>query len=369
MKHVLLLFVLFSSISANAHNRSRGQTMFDVLDPLAGSSTQKVRTDITLSTDDILDLLYIDLTKPNEQEALSKGLLQKTLSKNVRRFVKLSARKDEAKQFSPCALTFDNLIKSKKRNTFTVRTVSECDAPIDHLRIDWGLSSATKLDLVHVGKVRRASLSNTDDDALHTLVLSKIQNAHEIVLREPSLFESAKDFFILGAEHIALGYDHLMFLLALMLACKTRRRLLGVVSLFTLSHSITIALSALSIVRLSPDIVEPLIALSIAIGALLSLAERHTKRAVKTMVLTFAFGLVHGLGFATILHESLSQTRHVFVPLLSFNIGIEVCQVLLVSAAFLVLSPFFKRVTIAPKAIALVLTLVGLALFIQRVFF
>src|SRR5439155_14958267 len=108
-------------------------------------------------------------------------------------------------------------------------------------------------------------------------------------------------FFRLGVEHIVTGYDHLLFLAALLLVCKSLREAAAVITFFTVAHSITLSLAALDIVRLPARFVEPAIAASIVYVGLENIFGRH--RIAGRAAITFAFGLVHGLGFASALRE------------------------------------------------------------------
>ena len=134
-------------------------------------------------------------------------------------------------------------------------------------------------------------------------------------------------FFKLGALHILTGYDHLLFLLALLLRKQTLKQYIGIVTAFTIAHSITISLSVLDFINLPSLFVEAAIALSIIYVALENIFR---KEITHRWGLTFAFGLIHGLGFATVLKEMNISSSHLFVTLLNFNIGIEVVQILLV---------------------------------------
>lgn len=133
-------------------------------------------------------------------------------------------------------------------------------------------------------------------------------------------------FFMLGIEHIVTGYDHLLFLAALLLVCKTFKEAAGVVTFFTIAHSITLTLAALDIVRMPARIVEPAIAASIVYVGLENIFGNH--RFIWRAGITFAFGLVHGLGFASALREvGLGSTSvGVAMPLLKFSVGLETGQ-------------------------------------------
>jgi hydrogenase/urease accessory protein HupE len=133
-------------------------------------------------------------------------------------------------------------------------------------------------------------------------------------------------FLRLGVEHILTGFDHLAFLFALLLAGSSFREAAKIITSFTAAHSMTLALATLNLVNLPSNIVEPLIAVSIVYVGLENIFRRETKW---RWMLTFAFGLIHGFGFASVLRELGlgSQGGGVVVPLLSFNLGVELGQI------------------------------------------
>ncbi len=134
----------------------------------------------------------------------------------------------------------------------------------------------------------------------------------------------------LGVEHILTGADHLVFLFGLILVGGRLRSLVGAVSAFTLAHSITLALAALSIFAPSPRLVEPAIALSIAYVGVENL---FVEDASKRWRITFPFGLVHGFGFAAALREIGLPHGQVPIALVSFNLGVEIGQLGVLSIA------------------------------------
>lgn len=133
-------------------------------------------------------------------------------------------------------------------------------------------------------------------------------------------------FLKLGVEHILTGYDHLLFLFALMVVCRDLRSIFTVITCFTIAHSITLALAALDIVRLPGRIVEPMIAASIAYVGIENLIRGDAPK--WRGLITFSFGLVHGLGFADALREFGigSGGSGIVSPLVGFNLGVEVGQ-------------------------------------------
>lgn len=137
--------------------------------------------------------------------------------------------------------------------------------------------------------------------------------------------------FTLGVEHILLGFDHLLFLAGLLIACRRVRPMLIIVTAFTIAHSITLVVGALNWVVLPGRIVEPLIAASIVFVGIENLVRRDAAPA--RVALCFAFGLVHGLGFAGALRDlGLGQRgTSIALPLLGFNLGVEAGQLLVVA--------------------------------------
>ncbi|HEY8227782.1 MAG TPA: HupE/UreJ family protein [Pyrinomonadaceae bacterium] len=136
---------------------------------------------------------------------------------------------------------------------------------------------------------------------------------------------SFREFLILGVEHILTGYDHLAFLLALLLVGGSLRSAAKVISSFTLAHSVTLALATFRFVQVPSHVVEPLIAASIVYVGVENLVRGHRPN---RWLLTFLFGLVHGLGFASVLRDlGIAHTASsALVPLLSFNMGVELGQ-------------------------------------------
>jgi len=148
--------------------------------------------------------------------------------------------------------------------------------------------------------------------------------------------EIAAAYTALGIEHILTGFDHLMFVIALLFLVGFNRRLLWTITAFTAAHSLTLALSALGILTLRPAPVEATIALSIVLVAGEALHRGATLSRRWPAAVAFLFGLVHGLGFAGALREIGLPQNHLVVALATFNIGVELGQLLVVAAAYVV---------------------------------
>ena len=156
--------------------------------------------------------------------------------------------------------------------------------------------------------------------------------------------EIARAYTILGVQHILSGVDHLLFVASLLFLVGFRRRLIGTISAFTLAHSLTLACSVFGWITLRPAPVEATIAMSIVLVAGEALRERDTLARRVPALVSFLFGLVHGLGFAGALKSVGLPRSHLPLALLSFNVGVEIGQLLMVVATFLVLrTPHAKR--------------------------
>jgi hydrogenase/urease accessory protein HupE len=180
-----------------------------------------------------------------------------------------------------------------------------------------------------------------------------------------------KKFIPAGVHHILIGPDHLLFLVGLLLLGGSIRRLAMVVTSFTIAHSVTLSLAALNILTPPARIIEPAIALSIVyVGADNLLAQGG--RDVRAWI-AFAFGFIHGFGFANVLREMELPARALGWSLFSFNFGVEIGQLLVVvtvAAAFAAIrsrSEWARRQLVYAGSI--VVMLAGAFWFVQRVFF
>lgn len=140
-------------------------------------------------------------------------------------------------------------------------------------------------------------------------------------------------YLVEGLEHIILGPDHVLFVVLLILIAAGFKRMLWVVTSFTVAHSITLSLSALDFVNLSPAIIEPLIALTIAFVAVETMIRREPPRYL--VAITFLFGLVHGFGFSYVLRDNVGLPTQALLPALAgFNVGVELGQLGIVLLLF-----------------------------------
>jgi hypothetical protein len=176
-------------------------------------------------------------------------------------------------------------------------------------------------------------------------------------------------FVALGVEHILTGWDHLLFLLGLLLRGGSWLSLAKIVTAFTLAHSITLALAALNIVVLPDRLVEAVIALSIAFVAAENLFFKPV--VARRWLVSFCFGLVHGFGFSSALRELGLSSSGLVVSLFGFNAGVEIGQALVVAVALpalaLLRSTGWERRMVYSSSVAIFV--IGAVLFVERAFF
>ena len=184
-------------------------------------------------------------------------------------------------------------------------------------------------------------------------------------------FAVVRRFLPAGIHHILIGPDHLLFLIGLLLLGGTIRRLTVIVTAFTIAHSITLSLAALNLVTPPARIIEPAIALSIVYVGADNLLIRGG-RDVRPWI-AFAFGFIHGFGFANVLREMDLPARALGWTLFSFNLGVEIGQLLVVVAVASALAALRARSETASRQLAVAGSVVVIAAgafwFIQRVFF
>jgi hypothetical protein len=231
-----------------------------------------------------------------------------------------------------------------------------CGSALTRLTVDYRL-------LQDVDPSHRGLLSATAWGTTQTAVLGGRAVARVIILDHPSTWRAFTEYLDTGVWHIWSGIDHLLFLLSLLLPAVLRRRdgqweavalakpaflnILKVVTAFTVAHSITLSLAAFDVVRLPSRLTESVIAASIIVAALNNIFPKVVEGRWR---IAFAFGLLHGFGFASVLADmGLPQGARV-VSLVAFNLGVELGQIAVVLAvmplAFAARSTTFYRRTV-----------------------
>ena len=191
---------------------------------------------------------------------------------------------------------------------------------------------------------------------------------------EPKVTITAKHtgwlgYIKIGFDHvIPAGFDHILFVVGLFLFSPKWRPLLHQSLAFTLSHSVTLALSLLGVISFEGKRVEALIALSIVYIAIENLrAKEDDKSGWKRLILVFAFGLIHGLGFGAVM-RTFMPSEEVIWPLIGFNIGIELGQITVLALCFLLFVWFVKYFRWVRISGSVLIGLVGLFWFFERIF-
>ncbi len=186
-------------------------------------------------------------------------------------------------------------------------------------------------------------------------------------LEPAALLSTIGRFLVEGVRHILLGIDHVLFVVCLILGEQRFRRLLYVITAFTVGHTTTLVMSALDVVTVSPSIVEPIIAATIVFVAVDNLVRSDVHRL--RWAVAVLFGLVHGFGFSYVLREELRLPTGALLPaLFSFNLGVEVGQVVVVASVWpLVRWVRGQRWSLgAIRAVSLLVAVVGGYWIVQR---
>lgn len=190
---------------------------------------------------------------------------------------------------------------------------------------------------------------------------------------EPTMAELIRDFIRLGIEHILIGFDHILFVLALVLVAANLRQVIMQATVFTVAHTVTFLTAALGIVVVSPRVAEPLIAFSIGYVALTSVflaRHRFFGELNNRLGTIFFFGLFHGLGFAGLLSEFPIPEQHFLTTLISFNIGIEIGQIIVIAVSLPIIF-WLRRFSWWPTATRGIAVLISLLAFVwvaERIF-
>jgi hypothetical protein len=229
---------------------------------------------------------------------------------------------------------------------------SDVDLPpqqaIFDVLLEYGITSPDSRFSMHPGF---AHLGLTTNTVLRFITPNGTERAFQyygdpgVVRLDPRWYQAALHFVGLGFTHILDGIDHLLFLLGLIIPFRRIRPLIAIVTAFTVAHSITLIASSLGFAPNAlwfPPLIEALIALSIVYMAFENILGARFQR---RWMIAFAFGLVHGFGFSFILRESMQFAgAHLFTALLSFNVGVELGQLLVVAIAVPLLSLVFKKI-------------------------
>jgi hydrogenase/urease accessory protein HupE len=344
-----VLLVLLPAL-ARAHQGTVSYADFEVGDT-------DVRMTVLVAYDDWLPIVDLDT---NHDGALAATEVRGQLPK-LAAFVR--GHLDVAADGAPCAgEPVDVGIAQRVGIAFTaLQFLYRCPAPVRRLRI---VSSLFALE--HPGHRTLATVRDARG-VVRQHVFGPGAETFEVALggEVPSPTEAVHQFLALGVEHIFTGYDHICFLLGLLLTAHGLANLLKIVTAFTAAHTITLVLATLGYVTLPVPLVESVIALSITYVAVENLIGAVSGR---RWMLAFAFGLVHGFGFSNVLREMDIPREVLAWSLASFNLGVEVGQVAIVSLAYplLLLTRRTRWSTWVVRVASAAIGVAGLYWFVRR---
>ena len=216
-------------------------------------------------------------------------------------------------------------------------------------------------------------VSNSKNEIVYTEYLQTNSQSKPFSIlkqKKQNTFSEIINYLIIGFEHIVpKGLDHILFVIGLFLFSPKFKPLLIQVSAFTIAHTITIFLGVLDVIVIPPSIVEPIIALSISYVAIENIFLK--KISIWRPMVVFLFGLLHGLGFAGVISEIGLSQAHFVLSLISFNIGVELGQLLVILICYFGVAYWIKEKVWYKKfftnSLSLIISLVGLYWFIERI--
>lgn len=327
--HVLLLVLctLLGSILAATPAQAH-QTAISTLNVEVRPDAREVDMLLAISPEDVGEFLKLD---PNGDGFLEQAELPEVKPQIA---AYLEPRLKVTNNGEECEPSEADFVETRRRMAALLfRETARCDQPLGEVTITNRVLLQDRGGYTHYGQIQLG-------EDIHTTVFNRDTPDYTVEVAEggegfaeQSFWEVFATYIWQGVLHIVLGLDHVLFVLCLLLAAREFRRLVAVVTSFTIAHSITLALSALEVFTIAPGIVEPLIALSIAWVAVELLLEREPGKHL--YALTFGFGLLHGFGFSYVLRDEVGLPTDALVPaLLSFNVGVELGQLAIVAAAF-----------------------------------
>lgn len=337
-RYLTLLLIAMTCTILQAHESS---TAYLHLEPISAENTESPTYDAQyeLSLRDLALLIDIDSNQDREvswaevksQAPLIEQLIKAQLVLNTGDATKTGSQACEVTHFSPLAIN----TRSGFNYLYTDFTLG-CTAPLSELnyQILSGIDANHRLIL-------------TQADSKLPLQVVAVGKTPLGTSADAGLLSTALNFLKSGIHHLLIGWDHLLFLFVLLIPAvyiRNEKKLVAVAkpkaalievfwiaTSFTLAHSITLTLAALEIVSIPARFIESLIALSVAFAAFNNLVPMLRVRAI---YLAFVFGLIHGFGFANVLVDLPLATSARVLALLSFNVGIELGQLVFIALIF-----------------------------------
>jgi hypothetical protein len=376
LRTVLALLACCLVLPAWAHKPSDS---YLTLSASEGSNAITVRWDIALR-----DLDYVLQLDRDGDAKLTWGEVRQRAD-DITRYASDHLQLRSGDAACPLQATAPLMLDRHSDGTYAVLTLTaQCPSLINAVQAHYSL--LFDVDPSHRGLVQWVAPGGSDPlgQTAQALVFGTESAEQTLRLQAPGWMETLRQYLVDGTWHIWIGYDHILFLLALLLPSVLQRRddqwqgvprlglavkeVVKVVTAFTLAHSITLSLAALQIITLPSRLVESVIAASVVVAALSNLRDgAHTKR----WVMAFCFGLIHGFGFASVLADLGLPQGALVLALVGFNVGVELGQLAIVAAfvplAFALRGTRFYQVGVL-KAGSVVIALLAGWWLVQRVF-
>ncbi|MGH8173495.1 MAG: HupE/UreJ family protein [Rhodanobacteraceae bacterium] len=365
-KCIALLALAGAASPANAHKPSDSYLTINV-----SSSSGDVSGHWDIALRDLEIAIGLDA---NGDDAITWGELRRD-SASI--FDHALARLDLRADGTSCVVSRGDLLADTHSDGgyAVLNFTAHCAAPVQAFGVDYRL-------LFDIDPSHRGLLNLDLDGVVRTAVLSPSQSAQAFDLAHVSRGRQFLQFVADGVHHIWIGYDHLLFLISLLLPAVLIRcdgrwipvgtlksallSVIAVVTAFTVSHSITLTLAALGVMGLPSRLVESGIALSVLLAALNNVWPQVTRRA---WILAFAFGLVHGFGFASVLNDLGLPRDALALSLAGFNIGVELGQLAVVLVVVPLIFELRERRLYRPAVLvggSAIIAVVAATWFVQR---
>ena len=370
----LLVIALVLQTAAWAHKPSDS---YLTLRAAAGSNDVAVRWDIALR--DIDYVLQLDRDGNGEITWGEVRLRSDDITRLATGRLQLTSGDKDCAWTTAAPLMLDK----HSDGTYAVLSLSaQCASLAGALKARYSL--LFDVDPTHRGLVQWVAPGT---DEAQALVFGNESGEQTLALQPPGWWETLKQYMLDGIWHIWIGYDHILFLLALLLPSVLVRQagqwapapriggagteVVKVVTAFTLAHSITLSLAALGVITLPSRLVESAIAASVVVAALSNLFSAFESNRSKRWMMAFAFGLLHGFGFASVLADLGLPKNALILALVGFNVGVEIGQLAIVAVflplAFWLRATAFYRVGVL-KGGSLIVALLATWWLVQRAF-
>ena len=364
---VLLIKVLFFILASNAHSHEVSPAVAAILQNQDSIQLEiRLNLEALLSDIDLSNISNTDQADQTEEYDFYRGRSVTELKSDFSKIWPSLANEIKVKQDDVFAvLKLEKIMVEEQENfdypRFSILTITTNIKPLKPFNFQWSKSFG---EIV----IREEGEGNVFTQYLEAGVVSD-----EILLSQQSK-QRFSDIFIdyipVGFTHILpKGLDHILFVIGMFFLSTKLSSLFWQITFFTLAHSVTLAMASLGVIKVSASIVEPLIAASIVYLAIENFYSNALT--IRRSIVILCFGLLHGLGFASVLADFGLPIHHFIPALIGFNVGVELGQILIILILFSTISYWFKNKNWYRKLIALpfsfVIGLVGLFWFFERI--